>query len=267
MRKIELTEPNTRIWKRWRRDCEKATKDLLETVEAGQESAINERLYKRKSIKDSWFFAKDGPFHGKCAYCEAPIPDYQHGDVEHFRPKGGVTDAQGEPVEHPGYYWLAYDWRNLLPACIRCNQPGIAGSREIGKHTRFPVEGQHALTPEEVDEEKPLLVHPASGKAEDDPKLHLLIKTKTGRLGHLTKRGEACIEIFGLNLRDQLVTDRLRACREVRSLLISIATTPGGDPDATAELLEIKAGKRSFTMAQHAVLDEVTQNLQPLLDA
>jgi hypothetical protein len=27
----------------------------------------------------------------------------------------------GKSVEHPGYFWLAYHWKNLLPSCAFCN--------------------------------------------------------------------------------------------------------------------------------------------------
>ena len=55
-------------------------------------------------------------FHNKCAYCESDLGDNL--DVEHFRPKGGVTEEPG----HSGYWWLAHDWTNLLPSCTPCNQ-------------------------------------------------------------------------------------------------------------------------------------------------
>ncbi|MBX5165310.1 MULTISPECIES: hypothetical protein [unclassified Rhizobium] len=55
-------------------------------------------------------------FHGKCAYCERAIEKGTR-EVEHYRPKGGV----GEP-DHPGYWWLAHSWTNLLPTCGPCNK-------------------------------------------------------------------------------------------------------------------------------------------------
>ncbi|MEF9674035.1 hypothetical protein QNM99_25505 [Pseudomonas sp. PCH446] len=39
-------------------------------------------------------------------------------DVEHYRPKGAVS----EDASHPGYWWVAMDWDNLLPSCIDCNR-------------------------------------------------------------------------------------------------------------------------------------------------
>ena len=180
MRKISINPPDHEVWQRWIRDCEKATEELLSLVARGERPKVG-RHYKRDSIKQSFFFSGDTPFFGKCAYCEAPIVGVQRGGIEHFRPKLGVTDendrdiylqdsngdpevdAEGEPLRHPGYYWLAYDWRNLLPTCAICNEPSTFGGKKIGKHNRFPVSGRHAQVPAEVGGEQELLINPASG--------------------------------------------------------------------------------------------------------
>ena len=57
-------------------------------------------------------------FHDKCAYCEGKSIGQADWDVEHFRPKGSVAERD----DHPGYYWLAYEWENLYPSCKHCNQ-------------------------------------------------------------------------------------------------------------------------------------------------
>src|SRR5205085_9189437 len=107
-------------------------------------------------------------FHGKCAYCEAKFVLDQSGDIDHFRPKARVTDENDRPVklnsvDHPGYYWLAYDWQNLLPCCSKCNRPSKhASGKIIGKGTRFPVENRHAFRPEEVMAETPMFINPAA---------------------------------------------------------------------------------------------------------
>ena len=162
MRRIELQPLNTQSWKLWLNACKKETQELIESVDRGEKPEFKSTLYGRRSIKKNYFASKDAPFYGKCAYCESYITDFQHGDIEHFRPKGGITDendnqvvlkddrgnptldATGEPKPHPGYYWLAYNWQNLLPSCAICNQPSSAGSKKIGKHNRFPVGGNHA---------------------------------------------------------------------------------------------------------------------------
>ncbi len=83
-------------------------------------------------------------FHGKCAYCESKITAIYNGDIEHFRPKGEIKEAN---PSKPGYYWLAADWDNLLFACPFCNQTntheitekGIPKEVVLGKLDQFPL--------------------------------------------------------------------------------------------------------------------------------
>ena len=281
MRVIDSQPPADPRWRRWIRDCERATAQLRQQVATGVAPSIS-NLYRRESVKNIYFFSKGPPFYGKCAYCETPITDFQYGDIDHFRPKSAITDEQdqpislidedgriiadptGKPVPHPGYYWLAYDWTNLLPSCIRCNQAYLVGDKKIGKHARFPVAGRHAQSPDEIENEEPLLIHPGSGKPEDDPAQHLRVESETGVMVHKSDRGRMCIEVFGLNLRDQLLENRKRACDQTWYLL-SRLLRPGGDADAKQEILGIKAGSKPFTMAQLAVLDEAEAIFSPVL--
>ncbi len=200
MIRVELVEPTTDDWKRWRTAAEKATKKLIEKAEAGERPRINESLYKRQrqALLDA--------FHGKCAYCEAKIILDQTGDIDHFRPKAGVTDENDAPVEidvegarkpHPGYYWLAYHWANLLPTCARCNRPQrTRDGRLVGKGTRFPVEqsGKRAAAPGTESTEPAVFLHPIF----DNPEEHLGM-AENGVLFGLTPRGQACIELLDLN--------------------------------------------------------------------
>lgn len=48
--------------------------------------------------------------HGKCWFSEAK-DCFSHWDVEHYRPKKIAKDEDG--TEHDGYWWLAFDWKNL----------------------------------------------------------------------------------------------------------------------------------------------------------
>lgn len=74
-------------------------------------------------------------YKGKCAYCEKRNAL----EIEHYRPKLRVI----EDTAHLGYYWLAYEWTNLVPACHTCNK--IAG----GKGNSFPImkEGTRVYRP------------------------------------------------------------------------------------------------------------------------
>src|SRR5262249_21376268 len=156
-------------------DCKKATAYLTSNFNWSRPVEIAD-IYRRKRIKSEVYFAKDGPFRGRCAYCESYISDFQHGDMEHFRPKKAVTDENDAPIlvtrpdgskcAHPGYYWLAYQWSNLLPSCITCNQPGDNG---IGKRNRFPLQAaNYAIAENQIEKEKPLLINPIDPN-DDDP--------------------------------------------------------------------------------------------------
>jgi hypothetical protein len=125
-------------------------------------------------------------FRGKCGYCEWRPQTGASGDVEHFRPRHKV---QEDPT-HPGYYWLAYDVRNLLPSCELCN-------RARGKMTQFPVaDNLYAYKPEDLPKEKPLLLNPFDGDA--DPLEHLNFD-EYGLVSGRTVRGDRSREVYHLN--------------------------------------------------------------------
>jgi hypothetical protein len=279
VRRIKIDPPDDSKWKKWIADCQTETADVSTIVGSGGKPEFKADLYGRKSIKSNYFFNKDGPFFGKCAYCEAYITDFQHGDVEHFRPKAMVTDendqiiyltkddgtpeldSEGKHIKHPGYYWLAYEWTNLLPSCIVCNQRHRK-IKDISKANRFPVDGKHARKPEDTANEKPLLINPATGLDEDDPKLHLKVDPGTGIMAHLTSRGEMCIKVFGLNQREQLTEDRKRAYRDAQALITKFLDSK--DQSALEEWNKIKEGRRSYSMAANSALQECEARLQQL---
>lgn len=117
---------------------------LKELITIGKDS-INDKYYKH-SVKVKKASSVQGDYdskskvleklhesyHHKCAYCETID---QH-DIEHYRPKKGVTEAK----THSGYYWLAYEWSNLVPACVKCNRDG-------GKLNKFAVMGTRVKNP------------------------------------------------------------------------------------------------------------------------
>lgn len=81
-------------------------------------------------VLDIWYY-------GKCAYCEKGCK----ADVEHYRPARAVDDLNNKSiVGHNGYYWLCYEWTNLIPSCSNCN-------REGAKHNKFPVLNSYRTIP------------------------------------------------------------------------------------------------------------------------
>jgi hypothetical protein len=87
----------------------------------------------------------------KCAFCEMSIVNHDSA-VDHFAPKAEVAELSELETERgqerknglpnmgdrkaarairPGYWWLAYEWRNYLVVCSACN--------EKWKRCYFPV--------------------------------------------------------------------------------------------------------------------------------
>lgn len=182
-------------------------------------------------------------FHNKCAYCETFFSASAPVDIEHYRPKGSVAD---DPA-HPGYWWLAMSWDNLLPSCIDCNRkrkqylPSASTSLRAlydssssaglnlgqgGKQDSFPVRNLGKRLAAEsyayIDEE-PLLLDPTR----DDPREHLrfsVARTSPVSLvlagsapGRASDRGAMSIQTYGLN-RLGLVQDRTRLLRRLEFL-------------------------------------------------
>jgi hypothetical protein len=165
----------------------------------------------------------DNFFHGKCAYCEVNITAGFVGDAEHYRPKGAVEEiVNGRlvPVSdsgraHPGYYWLAYDWENLIPACTNCNTIN-------GKRTRFPIMGRRVFDPTVGPDtrtlnvlEMPLLLHPYDTSR--DPSDHLVF-TPDGHVVGLDEIGVQTIKLLDLD-REALVTLRQQILSDMRGRL------------------------------------------------
>jgi len=141
-----------------RPNAEWFAKAIKQTTQAKQDgsSHVVTNLYKHVEVKK----ALKKLFRNKCAYCEGEPMSQGPWDVEHYRPKGSVK----ENCAHPGYYWLAYTWDNLLPSCTFCNQlrKNEAGPTR-GKSDHFPlvVEGDRAMDPDSpLDREIPLLLNP-----------------------------------------------------------------------------------------------------------
>jgi hypothetical protein len=235
---IRVEKPNTEAddwkkvggeeWSKLLEDARLRRKKLIDLFNAGKKIDIDEKLYKRYM---SYLLAL---FHGKCAYCEGRISTTQPGDVEHFRPKGRVVDENFRPIRikhkkkgeinHPGYYWLAYEWKNLLPSCIDCNRFRKSGPTAqvivnradagAGKADRFPLEDEatRAWVPDEEFNEKTLLINPS----ELDPAEHLEF-CPDGNVRPKTPRGEATLKVFGLNSREDLIEARRLAFRNAVS--------------------------------------------------
>ncbi|MDU9389045.1 HNH endonuclease [Pseudomonas sp. zfem002] len=181
-------------------------------------------------------------FHNKCAYCETFYSASAPMDVEHYRPKAAVSEADG----HSGYWWLAMSWDNLLPSCIDCNRrrkqhvvdPSTSledlydqgrthlALHDAGKKDSFPLKDNDRRLLAESDQyadEDALLLDPTR----DDPRLHLRFHIdRDSPIGLVlpggdpqqpSERGAVSIQTYGLN-RLGLVQDRTRLLRSLEFL-------------------------------------------------
>src|SRR5262249_19201025 len=143
-------------------------------------------IYGHPSVKDALRKAQ----HDKCALCEAKITHVQYGDVEHFRPKAGYRQHPEDPLVRPGYYWLAYEWSNLLFCCQLCNQ------RFKGNHFPLADPARRARSHrDDITQEEPLLINPTT----EDPADFLEFRENVIRAIDDNPRGNATIKVFGLD--------------------------------------------------------------------
>lgn len=211
-----LPEQGVESWRDWFRRATNAKERLLVNLGGDQERTFEQRIW--SDLKD-WLLAH--VFHHKCAYCETKVSPGAFGDGEHYRPKSRVTvtknkkrtvvEVAGQP--HCGYFWLVYEWMNLLPSCQRCNS---------SKSDQFPVGKAHVvdprLTPVELDDlENPLLIHPYR----DDPSA-LFRFGIDGAIAAIddNPKGLHTIEVFHLN-REPLREDRKARQEEVYTQALS----------------------------------------------
>ena len=165
----------------------------------------NSKIYGDKSVKDELRKAQ----HDKCALCESKITHIVYGDVEHFRPKAGYRQDPEDPLGQPGYYWLAYEWSNLLFCCPLCNQCFKGNLFPLADPTRR-AKSHH----EDIAGEEPLLVNPAL----EDPAHFLEFRRNLVHAINDNPRGTATIKVFGLN-RKELEDKRMTSFLWFRQLI------------------------------------------------
>jgi uncharacterized protein (TIGR02646 family) len=198
-------------------------------------------------------------FGAKCAYCERDIRSGADAEIEHYRPKAAV---EGEV--HPGYWWLAHSWSNMLYSCKACNQRrrvivlddyvtpeeferllNKPAATSHGKQNYFPVAGVRAMhRKDDHAAEQPLLIDPTV----TDPALHLdwshdgpqsMVRAREAN-GVRDLRGAESIKGYALN-RVPLIARRnatLKILRVQRTRILAAlqkSLGKGAAPDAAVE--------------------------------
>jgi hypothetical protein len=149
------------------RDGEVHTAELRIAYESNEDLYRTKEMPLRESIYRAVKAELEARQHGKCCYCEVVFDDHKpHADtcVEHWRPKLSSRQEQGATRIRPGYYWLAYNWDNLLVSCSFCNRK---------KNDLFPLANparralHHGMP---IEDEEPAILKP-DGK--EDVRLHI----------------------------------------------------------------------------------------------
>jgi uncharacterized protein (TIGR02646 family) len=174
-----------------------------------REFEFDQRIYGHEGVKQALVTMH----HGKCCYCESHVRHISPGTIDHYRPKAASQQKTGASFIRPGYYWLAYNWENLLFSCPACNQ--------TYKRNQFPLrdEAQRALSHlDALVREEALLIDPST----DNPAEFISFREEYAFACEDNLRGRTTIEILGLNDRPDLIERRrenLTTLRLIRSIV------------------------------------------------
>lgn len=179
---------------------------LARKLEADPDAKLSfdSSVYGDRSVKDALLCAQ----HGKCAFCEQRVFERKYVDVEHFRPKGEVRQSRESAPLERGYWWLAYEWTNLVLACEQCNTDH--------KSTLFPLANpeQRARRPEDpLSAEQPLFIDPS----QEDPLEYLRFRRHVAYSVDDNLRGLRTRDGLGLN-RAPLLRHREEHLSRVKAL-------------------------------------------------
>ena len=140
-----------------------ALEEVKQQVLAETDPEVRKALFAQNRMR--WIAVRDAfEEHSdrKCWYVECKSSGADN-DIDHYRPKSRVAQ---DPT-HPGYYWLAFDWKNLRLSCQRANR--LRRNSEIGetggKGDNFPLlnpESRARGPQDDLSREIPAIVDPTN---------------------------------------------------------------------------------------------------------
>jgi uncharacterized protein (TIGR02646 family) len=207
MRRVVITGEPAEAWKK---DAEALTKELRAAKTKAERDKIiedHEGQWKKDAIRN-WLLDQ---FHRKCWYTEAQesVSAYH---VDHFRPKGRVTDGA---TVRDGYWWLAFDWHNyricgqLINTKKKDHFP-LEDGRPADENSDLRLENYQVLDPTEPDD------------------VCLVSFEKNGEVVYSTDisdtdktRVDKTIDVLGLNRLENLNRKRSEKWRECQNEILS----------------------------------------------
>lgn len=188
--------------------------------------------------------------HGKCAYCEAPLPTGS-AEVHHYRPLANAQNPTRKQQSPDHYGWFAYEWRNLLYVCASCSR---------AKANLFPVNGLRAPVLYSWDDaqriERCELLDPCSVQ----PWQHLTFSWD-GRVSGKTSAGRTTISILNLN-RLELVEERHHLfCECLQTIQAFQRLTPDNRSVGHSRLHDILSTEAPFSGGANILLYDTVRDV------
>ncbi len=229
-----------------RNDQEAARKYGVDTVRGKYKFILRTHFNKKKYDQGIFAFDFDDTYtevkdellriqKQKCCYCEAKLTTVNHniiGNVEHFRPKDGyIQNLDTKKLIKPSYYWLAYEWDNLLFSCEKCNNikgnffPLIDDTKRAKNHHYS------------IEREEPYLINPVK----ENPNEHFTFSKEY--IKPLSVRGSVSIKILGLD-RVELEESRRERLDYVENIKLILDHSDRYSPNTIEKL------KKSYELAK-----------------
>ncbi len=235
---------------------------------------INDSIQNAGIHKYSNAYYADGSVHKqlkkmygeKCAFCESKIGVGSAIQVDHYRPKNGVI----EDSAHRGYYWLGYEWTNLISICSKCNRSkshhfpiGLSGNRVYTHPVDIngePNKEDFKIISSILQNEKPQLINPEI----QNPQNYFTFLPSGKLKGKGQVESDTTIEIFKLNrhnlriarkkIRDDLLKDLTRTLTDFRIGDISPDTAHYQITRELEKLLAIYTENGQYSMYVYTML-------------
>ncbi len=236
------------------KDFDNAPEKLLDCAKKQEHKLLENKSISPNCYKKSREKLEE-QFNGKCAYCETKYLATSDSWIEHYRPKSE-------------YYWLAYQWSNLLPTCTKCNRtksncfPLINEANKVkeppllnGKLNTDDCKADSAI----LLNEHAFVLHPEI----DNPKEYFdfqiaedhegieIIGIDSIKHDKYKGRGDATIKICDLN-RTELKIDRLKIIEEIIDNF-----------NKTFRILQLyKVPKEKYIKALNIYFDKIKRNAE-----
>lgn len=196
---------------------------------------IDSKIYGDSTVKNS---LKDDQ-HQKCCFCEALFTETSYGDVEHFRPKTAYKRTGTKGYVYPGYYWLAYDWTNLMFSCELCNRTFKKNEFPLGDESTRKAFHNH---PNALADEDRLLIDPTI----EDPADFIVFKAEVPVPLNGNVKGAKTIEVLEL---DRINDTRLKHLKALEGILILKSINPNDDAQLEESIRVLRVTKEKLISA------------------